>query len=94
MRIFVKSLGTIDVFALSELAGLVLWNPMAGLTGLPFPVEDLAWSKLEEVMNHSGLDKQSAVTVLKLVLGDPSVARMNQECLLSCFFGLNMNDNL
>ena len=42
-------------------------------------MEDLAWSKLEEVMKHAGLDKQSAVSVFKLVPVDPSVARMNQD---------------
>ena len=51
---------------------------MAALTNLPFPVEDLSWSKLEDVMAHCGLAKQAAMTVLRLVLGEPSVARMNQ----------------
>ena len=52
---------------------------MAALTNLPFPVEDLSWSKLEDVMARCGLAKQAAMTVLRLVLGEPSVARMNQK---------------
>ena len=52
---------------------------MAALTNLPFPVEDLSWSKLEDVMAHCGLAKQAAMTVLRLVLGEPSVARMNKK---------------
>ena len=47
------------------------------MDSLPFPAEELAWSKLKEVMDHCSLDKQSACSVLQLVLGSPSVPRSN-----------------
>lgn len=46
---------------------------MGDLTQLPFPPSELSWSKLPVVMEHLGLSKAQAATVVQLVLGAPSV---------------------
>ena len=55
---------------------LSLSATMADLSALPFPASELAWGKLSDVMTHMDLDKKSACTVLQLVLGQPSVPRI------------------